>query len=291
MSVLGIWVWRSPRTPEQRRACALTLLGLIPIGFILDLIFGRTFLRFPNRNATLGILIPGYDLHSGWKGLWGPGWEPFLPLEEFAFYALGFTAILLAYIWGDDILFRANKVDDAQRTPRVFRGWKERALFFPGIGAVLFGLALAIRAHVPAQSGHAFPGYFLFLLVGSIIPSLLFARIAFQFINWRALSVSWLFILTISEFWEASLGIAYGWWGYDPDQMMGLFIRPFYNLPIEAVFVWTLGSWTTVIAYETLLTALHAGRTGWSLLAVVNASEDELQSVKARHAKRIAPLN
>ena len=213
--VLGWWVWRSPRTPEQRVACAFTLLGLIPIGFLLDLIFGRTFLRFPNLHATLGILIPGYDLRSGWSGLWGSGWKPFLPLEEFVFYGLGFTAILLAYIWGDEILFQANKVDDAQRTPRVFRGWKERVAFFLGVGAVLFGLALGIRAHVPSQTGHAFPGYFLFLLVGSIIPSLLFARIAFQFINWRAFSLSWLFLLTISEFWEASLGIAYGWWGYN----------------------------------------------------------------------------
>ena len=33
--------------------------------------------------------------------------------------------MLLAYIWGDEIVFRANKVDDRQRTPRVFRGWKE----------------------------------------------------------------------------------------------------------------------------------------------------------------------
>ena len=71
--------------------------------------------------------------------------------------------------------------------------------------------------------------------------------------------------------------------------MMGLFIKPFYNLPLEAVFVWTLGSWTTVIAYETILTALHAGRTGWRLIGVVNVSEDELQSVKARHARIRGP--
>ena len=45
--VFGVWVWRSPRTAAQRRACCLTLLLLIPLGFILDLFFGRTFLRLP----------------------------------------------------------------------------------------------------------------------------------------------------------------------------------------------------------------------------------------------------
>jgi hypothetical protein len=281
--VLGWWVRSSHRTAEQRRACILTLALLIPVGFTLDLVFGRTFLRFPNLQATLGILVPGYDLSSGWTGLWGPGWKPFLPLEEFIFYALGFVAMLLIYIWGDEILFRPNKVDDRQRTPRVFRGWKETALFWSAIGAGMFGLALAIRRSVPSQTGSAFPGYFLFLLIGSIVPSLFCSRIAFQFINWRALTAGWLFILIISQFWEASLGIAYGWWAYQPDQMMGLFLKPHCDLPVEAVFVWTLGSWTTVIIYETILTALHAGRKGWGVLGIVRATEPELQAVKHKH--------
>jgi hypothetical protein len=281
--VLGIWVWRSKYTPEQRVASGITLVLLIPIGVLLDLIFGRTFLLFPNPKATLGILVPGYDLRSGWAGLLGPGWKPFLPLEEFAFYALGFVAILLTYIWGDEILFRANKVDDRQRTPRAFRGWKERSFFWLGSGAALFAIAWAVRRHTPSQSGHAFPGYFLFLLVGSIVPSLLFSRVAFQFINWRALSLSWLFILTLSQFWEASLGIPYGWWAYQPDQMMGVFLKAHCNLPLEAVLVWTLGSWTTAIIYETVLTALHAGRKGRHLFTVLNADEEELQRVKKHH--------
>jgi hypothetical protein len=282
-AVLGFWVWRSHRTPEQRLACALALAALIPVGFILDLFFGRSFLRFPNLKATLGILVPGYDSRSGWTGLLGPGWKPFLPLEEFAFYALGFIAILLTYIWADEILFRANKVDDRQRTPRAFRGWKERSLFWLGAGAVLFGIAWQIRRRVPSESGQAFPGYFLFLLAGSIVPSLFFSRIAFQFINWRALSLGWLFILTLSQFWEASLGVPYGWWAYQSDQMMGVFLKPHCNLPIEAVLVWTLGSWTAVIIYETLLTALHAGRKGWRLFSVVNATDEELEDVKHKH--------
>jgi hypothetical protein len=278
--IFGVWIWRSPQTTEQRRACVITLLFLMPLGFILDIFFGRTFLRFPNLDATVGILLPGYDLHTGWRGLLGSGWEPALPAEEFVFYGLGFIAMLFAYIWGDEILFRANKVDDGQRTPRVFHGWKATMLFWLAVGAVLFSIAWLIRRAVPSQSGATFPGYFLFLLIASIVPSLFCARIAFQFINWRVLATAWLFVLAISQFWEASLGVPYGWWAYVPDQMMGIFLKPHCDLPIEAVLVWTLGTWTTVIIYETILTALHAGRRGLNLLGMVRATEAELDGVK-----------
>ncbi|MCI0538868.1 MAG: hypothetical protein L0Z50_26985 [Verrucomicrobiales bacterium] len=281
-AVFGIWLWRSPRTEEQRRACFITLLLLIPLGFILDLLFGRTFLKFPNAKATLGILIPGYELSSGLGGLFGPGWEPFLPVEEFAFYLLGFTAILFTYTWADAILFPANKIDERQRTPRVFKDWINTLFFWLIVGLVLFGVAWLIRRAVPSQSGSAFPGYFLFLLLGSIVPSLFCSRVAFQFINWRAFTISWLFVLAISQFWEASLGIPYGWWGYEPDQMLGLFLKAHCDLPIEAAIVWTLTSWTTVIIYETLLTAIYAGRKGWNMVGVMRAPESELESVKQK---------
>jgi hypothetical protein len=283
--IFGVWMWRSKQTPEQRRAFAVTLFLLIPLGFILDLFFGRAFLTFPNPGATLGILVPGYDLRSGWGGLLGPGWKPVLPIEEFAFYALGFVAMLLVYVWADEILFRESKVDDRQRVPRVFRGWTASLPFWLAVGAVLFGAAWLIRRSIPSESGRAFPGYFLFLLAGSILPSLFCARVAFQFVNWRALSLAWLFVLAISQFWEASLGVPYGWWGYEPDQMMGIFLKPHCDLPVEAVWVWTLGSWTTVIIYETLLTAYHAGFSGWRLFSIIRAGEPELDAVKRRYRR------
>jgi hypothetical protein len=79
--------------------------------------------------------------------------------------------------------------------------------------------------------------------------------------------------------------VPYGWWAYVPDQMMGIFLKPHCDLPIEAVLVWTLGTWTTVIIYETILTALHAGRKGWSLLGVVGATEAELDGVKQAYQR------
>lgn len=66
--VFGVWISRQRKTPEQRRACALTLAMLIPIGFLMDLLLGRTFLTFPNPKATLGILVPAYDRGSGCFG-------------------------------------------------------------------------------------------------------------------------------------------------------------------------------------------------------------------------------
>ena len=181
--------------------------------------------------------------------------------------------------------FRAHKVDDRQRTPRVFRGWKSTLLFWIVVGAVLFVVSWLIRRSTPSKSGWAFPGYFLFLLIGSILPSLFCSRVAFQFINWRAFTTGWLFILAISQFWEASLALPYGWWGYAPDQMMGIFLKRYCDLPIEAVLVWTLASWATVILYETLLTAIQAGRKGWGIFGVVRASESELESVKSANIK------
>jgi hypothetical protein len=67
--------------------------------------------------------------------------------------------------------------------------------------------------------------------------------------------------------------------------MMGIFFKPYCDLPIEAVLVWTLASWTTVIIYETILTALHAGRKGWELFGVVRAADPELERVKRMHQR------
>jgi hypothetical protein len=285
-AVFGVWVHSRPETAEQRRAFWWTLAILIPLGFLLDIFFGRVFLKFPNNRATLGVLIPGYDLASGWRGIFGGGWGRFIPLEEFAFYALGFVAMLLVYIWADEILFRANKVDERQRTPKVFRGWKQTAMFWVGIGGLLFAVAWLIRRSIPSDEGHGFPGYFLFLLIGSIVPSLFCSRVAFHFINWRAMAISWLFILAVSQFWEGSLGVPYGWWAYQRDQMMGIFLKPHCDLPVEAVLVWTLGIWTTVIIYETLLTAFYVGRKGLNVFGVVRSSDLELHRMKMKHQMR-----
>src|SRR5512133_722452 len=71
-------------------------------------------------------------------------------------------------------------------------------------------------------------------------------------INWRAFSFTFFLLLLISLLWEATLALPYGWWEYWPSTMMGLHIRAWSGLPIEAVFVWFAVTFTTVITYEVI---------------------------------------
>jgi hypothetical protein len=138
-------------------------------------------------------------------------------------------------------------------------------------GALLFGLAWLVKRHGPEAYRAGLPGYFLFLLAASIVPSAVCFRIAARLINWRAFAFSFSFIFLISLFWEATLGVPYQWWGYRPEQMMGISLRAFCNLPLEAVLVWVFANWTTVLAYESLLLAFRAGiKPVWRVFGLPN---------------------
>ena len=93
------------------------------------------------------------------------------------------------------------------------------------------------------------------------MPSILFYRVAKPFINWRALMLTLFFILFLSLFWEAAVGVPYQWWDYNRGQMIGVFIGAFTGLPLEAVVIWLFATWTTVIMYETVHTFLRMGIT------------------------------
>ena len=93
-----------------RKALMLTIGGLFPIGFLLDLVLGNLFFDFPNQGATLGIHLPGYDFE---KGAWI--WD--LPIEEFFFYNTGFNAIIAIYVWCDEYWFEAYNVRHYDKDP------------------------------------------------------------------------------------------------------------------------------------------------------------------------------
>jgi hypothetical protein len=84
----------------------------------------------------------------------------------------------------------------------------------------------------------------------ALVPAAAFFPEARRFINWRALSLTLFMITLVSLFWEATLAVPYGWWGYQPRQMMGLSIGAWWGLPIEAVCVWTAVTYATVITFE-----------------------------------------
>ncbi len=71
-----------------------------------------------------------------------------------------------------------------------------------------------------------------------------------QFINWRAFTLVFLTVVAVSILWEVTLAAPLGWWGYQPRRMLGLAVRAWHDLPLEAVLVWLAASFTTVIIYE-----------------------------------------
>ena len=71
-------------------------------------------------------------------------------------------------------------------------------------------------------------------------------------INWRAFSLASFFILLASIMWEATLAIPYGWWNYRDEQMLGVRITAWGDLPVEAVCLWMAVAYATVIIYETV---------------------------------------
>lgn len=241
--VLGSWFWRCPGRRLEKRALGWTLLAVVPTGFALDFLLASRLFTFPNPAATLGLPVP----------VLGGG----APLEEFIFYLTGFMAALLAYIWADEHWMAAYNIPDyaayAEKLDRVvsFHGLSL------GIGALLAAGAIAYKRFVVGES--ALPTYFLYLLFAGIVPSVGFFRSVRDVINWRAFSLVLTLITLVSLLWEVTLGVPYGWWGYQPEAMLGLFIGAWSRLPIEAVLVWLAVTYMTVIVYEAMKVWLASG--------------------------------
>jgi hypothetical protein len=248
--VIVLAVWLSRRRESRVQACAfwLTAAFVSCSGILLDVFFGETFFTFPNRAATLGIPFPAYSFTQGWNMR--------LPIEEIGFYVFGSLAILLVYIWGDEFWFGAYNVDDmARRKTRL----RDVISFHPAsaiLGVVVFLLGLFYKKFAPHADHEGFPGYFLFLTLVALIPSILFFPVANPYINWRAFSLGLLFILLVSLFWEATIAVPYQWWDFQHPQMLGLFINGFTRLPVEEPLLWLGVTWATIIMYETISTLL-----------------------------------
>jgi hypothetical protein len=246
LAALAWWFVRRRELRLQRKAFWRTLAVLVPSAFALDLLFGNFFFTFTNSSATLGIGLPAVG--------------GAIPLEEFAFYLSGFMVVLLTYIWADEYWMAAYNVPDyASATaglPRIVQfHWPSLAL-----GVALLAAAI-IYKKLFSGSPAGFPWYFTYLVVAAIVPSAGFFRTAQPFINWRAFSFTFFFILLVSLLWEVTLAVPYGWWGYRPAVMVGLSIGAWWYLPVEAVCVWLAVSFTTVISYEVMKIWLATGKT------------------------------
>jgi hypothetical protein len=76
-------------------------------------------------------------------------------------------------------------------------------------------------------------------------------------VNWRAFSVTFLYLLVTSIVWEAFLALQRGWWWYQPRAMVGVWLdslstEPMRRLPLEAVLVWIAAPFSSVLTYEAI---------------------------------------
>jgi len=121
----------------------------------------------------------------------------------------------------------------------------------PFLGVVLIVAAILFKKFAsPVPDG--WPWYWIVPVGAGFVPEMSFFPTARLVINWRAFILTMFFIVLISLLWEATLAVPYGWWGYQPRQMMGVFIGAWAGLPLEAVCVWIAVSYGTVIAFEVL---------------------------------------
>ncbi len=235
--VIGCWLLPNERVRVPRRAFWRTIWLLVPIGCGLDFFCAHRLFTFMNADATLGIRAPAI----------GGG----VPIEEYVFYLTGFLAVLLIYVWASEYWMAAYNVPDysgeAGLLRRLLRFHPESLI----AGLALLGAAILYKKlRSPAPEG--FPVYFAVLVLGGMVPSMILFPSVRKFINWRAFSLTIFMILLISMFWEATLAVPYGWWGYQQRAMMGLFIGAWAGLPIEAVLVWIAVTYGTTMVYEAM---------------------------------------
>lgn len=251
---LGIWFFRMRnRHPRHWRAFTITAAMVVPLWCLVDLFLGNTFFRFPNPHATLGIFVPGYSFTRGW--------ERTIPIEEFFFYAFGCSSILLAYIWAAESWLAHYSLPESVYLKRAQSATGLIGMHWPSvaIAAVLFTLAYAWKKFGAHYYHDGFPGYFLFELMLVMLPSAALFKAVSPFINRPAFVYKTFGLLLLSLTWEATLALPYGWWGYHYPMMMGVVVRPWYDLPLEAVMLWPAASFMNILLFEAIGICLHRG--------------------------------
>lgn len=243
--VMALWFFPSEGLELPRRSFWRTIGILVPTGCLLDVIFAQWFFCFPNPKATLGILAPALG-------------RP-VPVEEYVFYLTGFITVLFLYVWFSEYWLAAYTVEDYRGEARAL----DRLLRFHPmslvLGLALIAAAILYKRFVSSVPG-GWPGYFIVLVAGGLIPSASLYPVTRRFINWRAMSLTMFVILLVSLLWEATLALPYGWWNYQHPAMMGLFIGAWSGLPVEAVTVWLAVTYGTVILFEAVKIWQASGR-------------------------------
>lgn len=200
---------------------------LVPMGVVLNLLFADDFFTYPDVHAVSGLSVPAFDLT-------GIDWAHPIPLEEFAFYGLGFLTMLLGYGWTDEVL-----LPKARRSSRRSQlGWLE---------GTVAPLALVLAGVVIADG--SLPAYWTYLCLVPLPVTLVLWPMVRHRLNVPALVVTMAVLVAVSLLWEAGLAVPRGWWGYQPEATLG---HSLFGVPIEAVVVWVLAPITTAVLFESL---------------------------------------
>ncbi|MGI9628110.1 MAG: hypothetical protein ACR2QM_14835 [Longimicrobiales bacterium] len=266
MLVLIDWLLKHPELTNARRAVKIVMAIVLPTWVLLDVFLGLTFFEFPVPAATLAqtacggpFHFPGLELISGeahsvfgsefgGRSHEGFGWRWCIPVEEIGFYVTGIATILLSYVWASEAWLKQYTACDHCRAMSGDSGINWKAIW---IAAALFAGAYAYKKLLaPAEFRDGFPGYFLFLLLSSLLPAMLCYHVVKRFVNWRAMTVSLLGLLLVSLLWEVTLALPQGWWSYEPTQMMGIMIKAWHGLPIEEPILWGAAAFINVMGYE-----------------------------------------
>lgn len=286
-ALLLYWYFKYSQAHRPHLRCfGLTALIVAVTWALLDVLFAPTIFYFPNCAANLQLYLPGF--------IPGSGFERVIPVEEFVFYLFSILLLLLIYMWASEVWFSSGTIDPAdhvqeglQAIPVVF-GINHWSLI-AAVALILGGMLIQSQlGHVPLAapsiplqcnlppphgftSGKIFPVYFTLLVLLLFVPSaFLFNRVK-RFVNTGAIHFTILLAVLISLIWEATLALPYGWWGYQPDYMLGIYVGPWFDLPIESVILWVASGWSSVFLYEFVRLRCV---TGQNLLVVAFGDRD-----------------
>ena len=227
-------------TSRRRRALLYATGWIVALGLLLDFGIGHRVLTF--------------------QAQWYWFYVGSIPIEEVLFYILAPAAILLVYAWSDEHWLKAyNRGDARQHALRELPPLIEMSPRLVEVAVGLLGVILVI-----ARWSHGewrMPLYPTFLTVAAFVPIVSTYRAVNRFVNWRAFGLTTSFAIGTSLAHEVTLALPRGWWGYQSDQTLGLFIDAWstkYSVfPVEAAFVWIAGPFSSVLTYEWFKAYLH----------------------------------
>lgn len=276
----------------------VAVVGIVWI--LLDVFFAKLFFLFPVDSAHFPPIIWGYTWgETGCTTLWTllrlSCYKPNLPLEELLFYLGSAFVLKLMYMWiTEDFFSKYAPARSVYEQYGIEPLWKWN-WSYAGLGVALFGAAVLVKKAllpwlfnstwygryfpVDWSSVEGWPFYFMAELIILFVPVSGFFDQVRRFTNPRGFLFLTVFTVLISLAWEATLAIPYGWWGYQQASTIGIFVRPWSNIPIEGPWLWISTGTSVMVVYEvakikalsrrTWPQALCGVDTWWQAFAVI----------------------